>query len=148
MRELLTAIPNEHFYGEIDFIQKFLPRLTSALDYAENETFYEYGKGRFRADIVLSSSIEAHPWVVIEVKNKRAHNIGDWIYQLRRYLVEFGCHKGFGDLPELLILVTSEKTEHFQLKNLTLEQSEKIFKVINATPRIRHLPIKLPQTIE
>jgi hypothetical protein len=145
LRDLLTGIPDEHFDREIDFIQKVFPRLMNVFDYAEDETFYEYGSGRFRADVVLSGSIEAPPWVVIEVKGHTARNTADWVYQLRRYLDEFGCNKGFVISPELLVLVADDRTERFDLKSLTLEQAEEIFKAIERNAQGQTVSDTIPQ---
>jgi hypothetical protein len=65
LSDLLHGLPNETPDNESDFMRKIIPRLVQILDYAESETFYDYGGKRIRADVVLSSSIESKHWIVL-----------------------------------------------------------------------------------
>jgi hypothetical protein len=138
--ELLTSLSKEDSDTEISFVQKAFPRLLRTLDYAENETFYEYGRGRLRADVVLSRSIEEKPWVIVEAKGRKAKNVADWAYQLRRYLAEFDCEKGFVLSPELIILVVGENTEFIDLKKLTPAKAAEILGLFDRNAQGEALP--------
>lgn len=130
MHSLLRRLPNEKFDREIEFTRAVVPSLARILDYAEDETFYEYGRevgtNRYRADVVMSSSIESAPWVVLEIKGRHAHSTRDWISQVRRYLKAFGCRTGVVVSPETLILVSDEDEKYFDLRALSSAHAEEI----------------------
>jgi hypothetical protein len=144
LRDLLHGLPNETFEHESDFTRKVIPRLAQILNYAELETFYDYGGKRYRADVVLSSSIESKPWVVLELKKTKPINIGDWIYQARRYLDAFDCHIGVVVSPEILVIISGKEVKRFDLRALTAEQSEEILRVLERNAQPSLLPDKAP----
>lgn len=129
--DLLRSLPDQAFEHELDFTRKVVPRLVAVLGYGESETFYEYGADRYRADVVLSSSIASKPWVVIELKKGKAKNVGDWIYQVKRYLEEFDCAAGMVVSPELLIIVSGDKAKRFDLRSITSEQVGEILQALH-----------------
>jgi hypothetical protein len=127
LRQILLSLPDEKVEHEIDLTRKIVPRLAEILNYDEEETFYEYGRDQYRADVILASSVEAKPWVVLEIKNRlKPENITDWVYQIRRYLDAFDCHTGVVISSEILILVSGNEVKHFSLRTLSLEQAEEI----------------------
>ena len=145
LQDFLRDIPNQQFDREVDFIQRVLPRLMDIFGYAENETFYDLAKGPLRADAVLSDSIEARPWVVVEVKSGKMPNTAQWTKQLGRYLQEFNCRRGLLISPDLLVLLVDYRSEQFDLKNLNAEESEKIFKAIERSAQRQTSPAAVPQ---
>lgn len=142
--KLLRALPSENFQYEVDFTRQVVPRLTSILGYGEAETFYEYGGRDYRADVVVSSSIESKPWIVIELKKGRPRNVGDWVCQVQRYLTAFDCRLGVLLSPELLLIIEAGKTWNYELSSLTFEQSieiqGKLARNLQVTSRIEKLP--------
>ncbi|SFQ16861.1 restriction endonuclease [Variovorax sp. 770b2] len=143
LRDLLRDLPNRSFETEADFAREIIPRLTQILDYGEQETFYEYGGSRMRADIALADSIESKPWVVIELKNRKPKNIGDWIFQVRRYLNAFDCHMGVVFSPDILILVSEKKEWRFDLQALSSEQANEIVYVLERNLQTPSPPSKV-----
>jgi len=135
-------LPTTEFRHELEFTSSVVPRLAAILGYAELETFYDHatGEGRRRADVVFSKEVEACPWIVVEVKNFKARNPGDWVYQLRHYLDALGTHLGVILSPELLIIVDdSKKRRSYRLNDLTIEDAEEIFVSLS---RARQPPAK------
>jgi hypothetical protein len=123
LEELLRSLPGQSFKNDLDMVRDIIPRLAAILGYDESETFYEYGGGaRLRADVVLSRSIDAPPWIVIELKRGRSANPADWAYQLRSYLDAFGSRIGLVLSPEILIFVSDEGVRRIELKSITSEQ--------------------------
>jgi hypothetical protein len=133
---LLHSLPDQAFERELDFTRKVVPRLVAVLGYGESETFYEYGADGYRADVVLSNSIDSKPWIVIELKRGKATNVGDWIYQVKRYLKAFDCAAGVIVSPDLLIIISGEKEKRFDLRSITVEQAGEILQSLhrNAQP--------------
>lgn len=128
---LLRSLPDQAFEHELDFTRKVVPRLVAILGYGESETFYEYGAARYRADVILSSSIASKPWIVIELKKRKAINIDDWIYQVRHYLEIFDCATGVVVSPELIIIISVDTEKRFDLRSLTSEQAGEIFQSLH-----------------
>jgi len=124
---LLKSLPEQSFDSEFEFTRRLIPQLTRLLGYGESETFFEYGTSRYRADVVLSSSIDSRPWIVIELKNRKILNVADWAYQVRRYLEFFDCPMGVVISPDLLILVSPGQSKRFDLRSLNARQSLEIF---------------------
>jgi hypothetical protein len=124
-------LPNQTFEREYDFAEKVIPRLTDILDYAELETFYEYGRHKYRADVVLSSSIEAKPWIVLELKHAKPRNVAGSVFQLRRYLREFECQTGVVVSPDVLILISDGQEKRFNLRELTTDEAEEILLILD-----------------
>jgi hypothetical protein len=127
---LLRSLPDQSFESEIDFARKLIPQLTQLLGYSESETFYKYGADRYRADVVLSSAIDSRPWIVIELKGRKAINVGDWIYQVKTYLDAFHCPVGVVISPDLLVLVSSGQSKRFDLRSLDANQSLEILQCL------------------
>ncbi|MBF0268776.1 MAG: restriction endonuclease [Alphaproteobacteria bacterium] len=127
LSDFLHELTEKSYDKEIDFIQSVVPRIAEILNYDENQTFYEYG-GRYRADAVLSKSIETKPWVVLELKRKMPANPGDAIYQLRRYLDEFGCHTGVVLTPKSIIHISGKHQKHYDLQSLSDAEAEDLLK--------------------
>ena len=92
--ELLKGLPQRSFDHELDFTREIVPGFVRLLGYAETETFYEYPAGRWRADVVLSRSVESSPWAVIEIKRQKPKSVGEYIYQLKRNLQALHCELG------------------------------------------------------
>jgi hypothetical protein len=128
--DLLRSLPAQTFENEIDFARLVIPSLSEVLGYTASQTFYERGSGRFRADVVFSNSVTARPWVVIELKTHRLRNIGDAVYQLRRYLDVFGSDRGIVLSPQVIVpVVGAGAAEPFELASISLEQVEKVFRL-------------------
>jgi hypothetical protein len=123
---LLRQLPDQVFKRESDFVKTLVPALTAALDYSDEETFYDYGRDRYRADVVIANSIESRPWLVLEIKNGALLKPKDWIRQLHGHLDEFNCDKGIVISPYVLIVILKGIEKHFDLKSLTVEQVEEI----------------------
>ncbi|WP_241293622.1 restriction endonuclease [Burkholderia stabilis] len=123
---LLRTLPDTQAMNEADFTKEVVPRFVKILDYEEVETFYNYEKNKYRADVVLSNSIESKPWLVIEIKMQKFVNIDGWIYQLQNYLGAFESQVGVLVSPEVVILMCGEEVRRFDLKQLTSEQAEEI----------------------
>lgn len=145
LQRLLHGLATEAFENELEFTRRVIPSLTEALDYDEQETFYQLGKDRYRADVVLSKSIVSKPWVVIEVKRARPRNLSDWIYQLRRYLNAFDCDMGVVISPTVLILASNEHSKSFDLRTITPEQAEEILLALDRHSQ-RTVPVTEPLT--
>jgi Restriction endonuclease len=139
LHALLRSLPEQSFDSEVEFARKVIPQLTQLLGYRESETFYEYGADRYRADVVLSSSRDSRPWIVIELKRLKAINVGDWVYQVERYLDAFHCPVGVIISPELLVLVSAEQSKRFDLRSLNANQSLEILQFLrrSAQPSIQ-----------
>ncbi|WP_157661183.1 restriction endonuclease [Burkholderia ubonensis] len=138
----LRGLPDTERGSEADFAQHIIPRLVKILDYAEGETFYGYEKDRYRADAVLSSSIESTPWLVIEIRRQQAYDKADWVYQLQRYVDAFGSQTGLLVSPETVILVSSKEKKIFDLRRLNVDEVEEILQVVE-----RHAQ-PLPTTVK
>lgn len=142
LHDLLHRLSKETFAREYDLVRKLIPRLAEVLNYAEPETFYDYGGGRYRADVVLSNSIESKPWIVLELKKGKPHNVEEWIYQVRHYLDAFDCPIGAVVSPEILILITRDEAKHFDLHTLTPEQAEEILRTLERSAQPSSRPNK------
>ncbi|TKR29600.1 hypothetical protein FCE95_15845 [Luteimonas gilva] len=129
--QLLSSLPGKSYDRELDFIRDVIPTLAEILGYSEAETFYELAAGRYRADVVLTNSIDSTPWVVIELKRKQARNLGDWAYQIKNYLSAFGSRTGVVLSTEVLILVHEGQTVTFSLRDLTPHEAAHILQSIS-----------------
>ena len=124
--QLLRDLPGRTFESEFQFTGEVLPALVKQLGYAESETFYQYPAGRWRADVVLSSSFGSTPWVVIELKRSMPTNVGDWVYVLKRYLSALNCEVGVVISPEILILIVGGEARRFDLSLISIEDVREI----------------------
>ncbi|WP_169517192.1 restriction endonuclease [Azohydromonas australica] len=115
----------------MDFTRQVVPEFVSCLGYSEAETFYEFSADRYRADVVLSESVSAVPWIVLEIKRGKPYNVGDWAYQVTRYLEALRCHTGLVLAPNLLILVHQGDVKRYVLRELSHRQTEDLFKIIS-----------------
>lgn len=136
LHRVLRRLPQEVFKLESDFARKIIPALTSALDYSENEIFFDYGHGKSRADLAISNSIESKPWVIVEVKNGRTKNPSAWTEQLQSYLREAGSDKGLIVSPEYLIVIDKGIAKQFELGKLTNAEVGEILETLERTAQI------------
>jgi hypothetical protein len=114
------------FDRERDFEASIIPKLVDSLGYSEEETFYQYGMGRYRPDVVLSESITSRPWVIIEIRLDKHRYLDVVIEQVRRYMEVFNCDKGVIISPDLLVVISPKDEKRFNLRELTPSQSEEI----------------------
>lgn len=128
--KLLQTLPEQSFDNEADFARNVVPQFAKLLGYQEFETFYEYGADRYRADVVLASSIDSKPWIVIELKRRKAINVADWIYQVKRYLNAFDCPTGVIISPDLIVLVSAGQSKKFDLRAISATQSHEILQCL------------------
>ncbi|NGZ88604.1 restriction endonuclease [Duganella aceris] len=154
---VLEQLPHHARMSESEFTRKAIPALISALGYSDDETFFDYGRGKRRADLVVSNSIESKPWVIFEVKSGRTQDISSWIQQLHDYLTEFGGTRGVVVSPEILVVIDRGVVKQFDLNNLAITEAEEILKnleradqdVPNSGTRIRNIQlIKLIEEAE
>jgi hypothetical protein len=125
--DLLRELSEGEFERELDLAETIVPRLATVLGYQNAETFYEYGSSRPFADVVFSKSVDSTPWLVVELKRKRAPNIADGIFQIRRLLTTFNCPLGVLLSPGLLVIVSADGKKHFDLKSISHGQALEIF---------------------
>ena len=124
---LLQSLPSQTFENELDFTRTVVPHFVRLLGFDEGETFYEYGGAdRYRADVVLSRSIASRPWIVIELKKSSPRNVGDWVYQVNRYLNAFDCRLGVVLSPELLLLIEPTGIKRYELRSIDNTQVQEI----------------------
>lgn len=130
---LLRELPTTPGENEVDFTRLVVPQLAKILGYSEAETFYEYraGEANRRADVVFTQAIGNRPWLVLEIKRGRARNIGDWVYQVRGYMSALDCPIGVVISPSLVILVTADNVERFEISSITREEADKIFAALD-----------------
>ena len=126
---LLHSLPSQPFEHELEFMRAIIPGFVATLGYAESETFYGYGGGpsRYHVDVALSTSIEATPWVIIEVNTNKSKSVNVAISQLERYLESFKARIGVMLSPELLIIISDNKLKSFDLKAVSIEGTNEIF---------------------
>lgn len=128
---LLHSLSSQAFENEIDFTREVVPHFVRLLGFGEAETFYEYGGAdRYRADVVLSRSIASRPWIVIELKKSSPRNVGDWVYQVKRYLNAFNCCLGVVLSPELLLIIEPDGTKRYELRSIDNAQVQEIFHLL------------------
>lgn len=128
---LLRTLPGKAFNSENDFASKVVPQFVNLLGYDEAETFYEYGAGRYSADVVLAETISSKPWMVLELKRGKPKNLGDWTFQVRRYLEVFDCQLGALLSPDMLLIIDESQVRRFDLKDINKVQIEEILKTIS-----------------
>jgi hypothetical protein len=127
---LLHSLTDSNFQNELDFTQKIVPQFVALLGYGEAETFYDVKMEWNRLDVVLASSITSRPWIIIEVKKDRPKNIGEWAYQLKRYLIASGSPIGVVLSTDLLLLVVDGEEKRFDLRSINMEQVREIFQIL------------------
>jgi len=130
LHNLLTSLPKTTFRSELEIIKKIVPKLAQILGYDEQEIFYDYGRGRLRADAIFSGSIEAAPWIILEIKGLRGGPIADWIDQVRRYLNSFDGRLAIVVSPNTFLLVSNHLEAQFNLRELSINQTEEILKFL------------------
>jgi hypothetical protein len=133
-------LPHKKFKFETELIASITPTLTSALGYSEEEIFFDYGRRNYRADFVVSESIESKPWVIFEVKNRRTQDTSSWIEQLQSYLTEFNVKKGVLISPEKLIVISEGIVKQFDLNNITFAETLEIVQSIARSDEDTSLP--------
>lgn len=130
LQYLLNDLSGKQFEREIDITEKVVPQLASILGFSEDETFYDFAKGKYRADAVLSKSDDSASRVIIEIKRRRAPNVSDWVYQLRRYLEEFDCETGVLVSPDLVIVISGTEVRRFETRALSTDQTKEIINLL------------------
>lgn len=119
LSRILKSIPTAAHAKEFEFTRLVIPKLVSALGYADSETLYEYGVGAMRGDVVLAPAVGARPWIVIEIKN-RAVRLDDRSFrQLRAYMLELGSLFGVIIGNSQIAVDDGEKIELFDLADLS-----------------------------
>ena len=126
LHRLFEQLPQKKFKFEGELMASITPMLVSALGYAEDETFFDYGRRNHRADFVVSKSIESKPWIIFEIKNSRTRDISPWIEQLQGYLSAFDAKKGVVISPETLVVICRGFVKKFKLNSLTRAETLEI----------------------
>lgn len=151
---VFQQLPQKKFKFESELMASITPTLVSALGYAEDETFFDYGHGNHRADFVVSYSIESKPWIVFEIKNGRTRNTSSWIEQLQEYLSEFDVKKGVLISPETLVVIHKGFVKQFELNSLTRAETLEILESLERSeeeasePRGKSVVNQLTKLIE
>ena len=138
--QFLASLPEKSYEHELDFTRDAVPKLVHYLGYSEAETFYDFSIGKHRADVALSNSIDSAPWILVELKRKKSHNLADWVYQLNRNLDALNCQTGFVLSTEILLLSKDRRTTRYQLKEITHQQVENILSVISRASQPDPMP--------
>lgn len=148
LKQFTSKIADTKFKYELEFLQVALPQLTKILNYEEEETFYNFSKNHYTADVALAQSVESKPWVIFEIKRSNIKDDPRSIDQVRHYLVKFDCPTGVLLTPDTLTVISSTNTKSYNLKNINDIQIDEIIGILDRGAQPPALEFKEPPPIE
>jgi len=132
---LMQMLSNVYPYEDILIQQAVIP-FVNLLGYNQSQTYVgadigfrtkQLAQKRYRADVIIASSLTSQPWILIETKSHRPSSPDTMLQQLQKYSAIVNPKYSVGFSPEILFILYGEEERKYNLRRLTLREAGEIF---------------------